>query len=284
MCNRYLLHVGFPKTASTWLQNYLQQSQKINYIGKHVGGPRWCSEEVKSIRSSLQGLIEPYTTEQVNKIIENNLEVDPKLPFVLSDEILAKPWKNNPNWVIEYAQLLNLYFPGAQILLTVRKQSDIACSLYRKHVEKFGIQSMSMRQWFEEGAGSQDINFWNRWNFLDYYEGLSRYFTENITVIPYEMMKVDTEQYCSIITDFFGIDDIVLRSDVTVNEVNFKTNSTKIIKMLFKPYLWNKIKREIKTKPDYDQDLISEINEQFCENNNKLADLVDVELQKYGYY
>ena len=282
--DRYLLHVGFPKTASTWLQHYLQESQRINYIGKHAGGKRWKSEEIKSIRTSLQGLREPYSFTEVHKIISDTIEVNPELPLVLSDEVLAKPWKDKTNWTIEYAQLLNMYFPGGKILLTVRKQSDIACSLYRKHVEEHGLASMTMRDWFNQGAGSQDIDFWHRWDLLAYYQGLAKFFDGNITVIPYEMMKSAKAEYCSLITGFFEIDDVDLKIEKPVNQMSFQTNYWQVIKMLLKPRYWHQIKQELKVKPRYDLDLIQTIDEHFSDNNKELARLANINLAVYSYY
>ena len=284
MSSRYLLHVGFPKTASTWLQHYLQDSQRINYIGKHAGGKRWRSEQIKSVRTSLQGLQTPYTFSEVQKIIAETIVVNPELPFVLSDEVLAKPWKDKPNWPNEYAQLLSTYFPEGQILLTVRKQSDIACSLYRKHVEEFGLASMSMREWFDSGAGSQDVDFWRRWDLLEYYQGLHQFFGDRILIVPYEMMKTAPAEYCSIITDFFEINDIELKIEKPVNQVSFRSDYKQLFKMLIQPKYWSQLKQAIKIKPRYDEALIQSIDEYFANKNRELSRLSSVDLEKYDYY
>lgn len=284
MSFRYLLHVGFPKTASTWLQYYLQESQRINYIGKHVDKDRWASEEMKSVRTSLQGLREPYSFSEVQDIIEKTIKVNPELPFVLSDEVLAKPWKDNPEWSTDYARLLHTYFPDAKILLTIRKQSDIACSLYRKHVQNYGLASLSMKEWFDSGAGSHDVDFWRRWDLLEYYQGLTTFFSGSITVIPYEMMRSAKEEYCSMITQFFDIEDVALKIEKPVNQVNFQTNYHQILRMLLRPKLWRKVRQEIKVKPRYDMDLLQSIDEYFFESNKELARFANIDLKCFGYY
>ncbi len=284
MNTRYLLHIGFPKTASTWLQYYLQESSNINYIGKHAGGSRWKSENIKNVRASLQGLRPAYTYDEVNQIIHDTIDVNLDLPFVLSDEVLAKPWRDNSNWATEFSKRLYRYFPEGEVLLTVRKQSDIACSLYRKYVEENGLQSLNMKQWFESGAGSNDIDFWKRWDCLDYYQGLMNFFDGRITVVPYEMTQSFPENYCSIINDFFGIDDVDLSIKKRVNKVSFDTDYVQVLKMLARPRYWGGIKQAIKIKPKYDERLIQLIDDGFEKNNRQFAQIANLDLQSYGYY
>lgn len=281
---RYLLHVGFPKTASTWLQYYLQESTRINYIGKHAGRERWQSEEIKSVRSSLQGLKVPYSHAEVDQIIHATIKVDPNLPIVLSDEVLAKPWKDNDDWAAEFSKLLFEYFPGGKVLLTVRRQSDIACSLYRKYVEKNGMNSLSMAQWFESGAGSQDVDFWRRWNLLNYYKGLIQFFDDEITVLPYEMMKLSKGEYCSEITDFFDIKDVDVTVKKQINQVSFKTDYVQVLKLMSRPKYWKNVKESIKVKPKYDSRLIESINDHFAQSNHEFAQMVGIDLKSYDYY
>ena len=282
---KYILHVGFPKTASTWLQHHLQNSRKINYIGKHAGQARWKNDEIKNVRASLQGgCKDEYSFEQVNNIINDMMDVNPDYPIVLSDEILAKPWKNYPMWSEEFAKRLFRYFPESKILLTVRKQSSTACSLYRKYVEGLGLESLDMLEWFESGAGSSDINFWDRWNLLKYYNSLNKFFHGNVTVLPYEMMKDDSFEYCQAIQQFFGILDIEISMEEKINKASFHNDYFQLFKFLLRPNHWQNIKKNIKIKPVYDNNLLETIDAHFMEDNRELSKLCGIDLSKYNYF
>ena len=141
-----------------------------------------------------------------------------------------------------------------------------------------------MREWFDSGAGSNDVSFWDRWDLLKYYQGLDKFFHGNIRVVPYEMMKDSKQEYCSVVSDFFAIDDVQLKIEKTVNEANFQTNYWQVFKLLSRPKYWSNVKQEIKRKPRYDDVLIRQIDEHFQEDNKHLAELTNIELANYGYY
>ncbi len=279
------LHVGFPKTATTWLQHHLQESQSINYVGKYYGvKDRWASDTFFHVWKSLKGLAPQVDSLQVIEAMKAVSEQQPEKPIVLSDEVLAKPWKDDPLWAPKFAQRLHDYFPNAKILLTLRNQSGIACSLYRKYVENNGVSSRPMREWLDSGAGSIDVDFWNRWELLGLYQALNEVFGGNVRAIPYERLKRDTENYCDDIAGFFGLQSSELSVKRQLNKPAFKTDYAVLFRSIIDPRLWGNVPKNIKVEPKYDQMLLAEIKKHFEGKNRQLSELTSLSLGDYGYF
>ena len=280
-----LLHVGFPKTATTWLQYILQNSENIIYIGKINGiNERWCSAIFNDVRLSLRSDGPKVGLKKLEDEIHKISDENPGKPIVLSDEVLAKPWKGDKKWVEKFSQTLYEYFPEAKLLLTLRRQSDIASSLYRKHVSINGISSMSMRKWFDNGGGSSDITFEERWNLLNLYEGLLQFYPDSISIIPYEMMKVDVNTFCKELSDFFKLKPSELKFEKEYNVSGFKTNYYEVFRALVDPRSWAELNKSIKIKPKYDRSVLSEINTHFNDSNRQLSLISGLDLNGYGYF
>ena len=280
-----LLHVGFPKTATTWLQYILQNSENIIYIGKFNGNnERWCSAIFNDVRLSLRSDGPKVGLKKLEDEIHKISDANPGKPIVLSDEVLAKPWKDDKKWIEQFSRTLYEYFPEAKLLLTLRRQSDIASSLYRKHVSINGISSMPMRKWFDNGGGSSDITFEERWNLLNLYEGLLQFYPDSISIIPYEMMKADVNTFCKELSDFFKLKPSELQFEKEYNVSGFKTNYYEVFRALVDPRYWAELNKSIKIKPKYDQSVLSEINTHFNDSNRQLSLISGLDLNGYGYF
>ncbi len=280
-----LLHVGFPKTATTWLQHILQDNQHVNYLGKYYGVTnRWQSEVFNDVIVSLRGMGPKVDAQRLDDAILEAWDANPGKPIIISEEVLAKPWKGDGEWVEKFSQLLHGYFPEAKVLLTLRRQSDIACSMYRKYVSINGLQSQSMRQWFESGGGSINVNFWDRWNLLNLYHGLDQEFSNNLTVIPYESMKLDSNKFCNDIACFFNIDPAEFKVSDEYNVSAFQTDFVRLFRSCIDPRLWSNVMQNIKLKPKYDDRIIADIKSYFDDSNHRLAIRSGLDLAQYDYY
>lgn len=105
--NNFVLHLGFPRTATTWLQANLTQHPDILYLGRFNNGlrdeNRWLSSEVYSFWRHLKNdkvLVKEDKSllyEQIRELAGDVRQTKVRT-IAFSEETLAKPWLDYPNW------------------------------------------------------------------------------------------------------------------------------------------------------------------------------------------
>lgn len=148
MNKKILLHIGYPKTATTTFQEHvfknLHQTGKINYLGRNSIKSNKFEGEDYAIELRKKGLFD--------KSISCNYTLHPRLLNVISDENLLMlnsinkiQYKSESDW----KHMLNTVFSliedfEIEILVTLRKQSDLIFSLFVQkykflYAEKTGV-------------------------------------------------------------------------------------------------------------------------------------------------
>lgn len=131
---RFIVHVGYPKTATTTLQVGLYESSGlVHYLGKYIPSHRYADER-------LHGLIETLVTGYERDFIEARGPLTDVLrdwqalagdrPTVLSYENFLHPWATDPGLI---ARRLGAVAPHAHILVVLREQTALLTSFYRWH-------------------------------------------------------------------------------------------------------------------------------------------------------
>ena len=134
MKKKLLLHIGYPKTATTTLQENvfknLHQAGKINYLGRNSIKSNKFEGEDYAIKLRKKGLYD--------KNISCNYKFHSKLLNVISDENILMlssinkiQYKSKSDWKHMLNTVLSLFEDiEIQILVTLRKQSDLIFSLF----------------------------------------------------------------------------------------------------------------------------------------------------------
>lgn len=190
------IHVGFPKTATTWLQSRIFPVHKgiVYENGDAVFGgvPRDMQPE-DEIREHLA-----------------SLRRRTKSPVLFSFEALTGmclPTRKEGNMrrtPHEMAEALKRIVPDAHILLTIREQGDMLESTYRQYV--FGGYAMTP-------AKALDETDWVRL-FLDYNELVRTYEllfgNENVWVGTYEQIRSSPQDFLDELFTYMGVSKIEL--------------------------------------------------------------------------
>lgn len=197
-----LVHVGYPKTASTWLQGqvFLRPDSGFHSIPPLEILEHLLLRDVMSfdVDAALRSF-EPHLREARNR----------RLVPLLSNEILVgDPIQGGRYWGMTVAERLHQLFPSARILIVIREQLSMLLSSYRQHVRVGGTATL-------EGFVHRDAGFDAvcRLEFFEYDRMIATYQRlfgrQAVLVLPYELLRQSTEGFVEPIMRLVGLDDSV---------------------------------------------------------------------------
>lgn len=219
------LHVGFPKTGTTFLQEVCFPHLK----GVHAVIQRYPSPPTGMIKR-LWRLAEAYplfidmdeNRAEVNRFVEGI--TDGKL--LISSERLVGDilWTFHDH--VRVTDGLHDLFPSARIILTIRRQDDFLESLYRMYVKSYFYPTIDgflcytdgqFRDWIRPPLVFPSINVW-RLNYHVYAQNYAAAFgRKNVTVLPYELLRDDPERFHTALAEFMAIEPYFPRDSTIVN-------------------------------------------------------------------
>lgn len=217
-----LIHIGYPKAGSSYLQDWFSKHPSFLYKFNSVAG----FNNLHELASYAQ------TTNRVHEC------------FVASSEDLTV-WKGNidivglkyvPYDIVGYqkkaCQVLFKIFPSAKVLIITRGFESMLKSIYSESVLAGCIQTFEE---FQEENGNILSLFYD-YNFVI---GLYRqaFKKENVITLPYELLRENPEEFLRMIEDVVGIKERFAFSTEKVNpslSANLMNTYRKISKMLYK--------------------------------------------------
>ena len=156
-----IVHIGYHKTATTFLQNVVFPTIKgVNYVDYQN-----CAEQFKDLYSS--------NTLWFNSRVKEQFKIQANGLYSL-EELVGSMGTGTYNYEIAQ-RLKDVGFK--KVILTIRRQDKMVESIYRQHIQIGGI--------LKPYSFITEPNFF-RWSYLDYYALIERYAqlfgTENIPV------------------------------------------------------------------------------------------------------
>ena len=204
-----LIHIGYHKTASTWLQKSIFQSTngffqpfKLRELYNCLILPNALSFDYRKAKRSLEA--------RTNSKPENNLSQ------VLSHERLSGDPFTGSRDAKDIANRVHTIFPEAKILILVREQFDLISSLYKTYVLHGGkakldaflkTQCDEVNQWFDHRTYCYD-------KLITHY--IEMFGRENVLVVAYEELKNDNQGFYNDLCEFVGIPQGTLESRAIV--------------------------------------------------------------------
>jgi hypothetical protein len=204
-----VLHVGYPKTATTSMQvGLFEKSGQFNYLGKFLPDHNFKTADLLDLVWSCQthGRAQwRATRDRLKGAVAAAIGKDRKLP-VLSTENMIHPWSQSPDVV---AARLKEIFPEARVVMVIREQVSLLHSWYRWHggygqylfVNKF-IDEMcefplSLNDWMHYQFRAPDRNVIG---CLDYDDVTAAYAEQygagNVHVLCFEQLRRDPRTFC----------------------------------------------------------------------------------------
>jgi hypothetical protein len=207
-----LLHVGYPKTASTWLQRYLFSWPGTGMRGLGKEGRRHPVRELVRIQpfefdaADFRSRFEPLL---------GAIGADGLLPVLSFERLSGHPFSGGHD-AKELAQRLKDVFPEAKVLIVIREQRSMVVSTYKWYVIKGG--PCTLRRFVKSpSSGSRRVPWFNLEQF-EYHRLIQHYrmlFGDDaVHVMPFERFVRDPQAFVSELAEFAGvtIDDELLEA------------------------------------------------------------------------
>lgn len=183
MPQRLLIHIGYHKTATTWMQRLL-------FLPVHGYHPLANHDQVSDHITAPHGL--RFDPTRMQRLIAEGLAAVPpnSVPVVSSELLCGNPFFGGRESEV-YAERLQAIAPDARILISIRSQMQLLPSVYMQYVSRGG--TMSCRQFFERqiplGYFGFDAQHFEYDRLVARYQTL--FGTENVYVLPQESLKAD---------------------------------------------------------------------------------------------
>ncbi|MBA3492053.1 MAG: sulfotransferase [Rubrobacteraceae bacterium] len=191
---RPLLHIGYHKTGTTWLQRHVFGDAGSGF--SQLGG----AQRLIAVNAF------DFRPKRIRKQMERKMGLAQGLVPVLSSERLSgEPHFGGYDSEI-IADRLAAVFPNARILIVVREQMSMFLSIYKEYIRRGG--AASLRQYL---ATPRD-GYWMpqfRFEFLEYHRLIGYYQhhfgAESVMVLPYELLRARPGRFLGMIGEFVGV-------------------------------------------------------------------------------
>jgi hypothetical protein len=205
--HRPLIHVGYPKTATTWLQNEILADQTLGF---NRFDPSLLGHVVSSFIIPNPYTFDPEVARSTN-LFDNraNPPADHLLPVITYELLIGNPLGRSYHGY-QVAHRLHATFPGAKIFISIREQKSMALSLYREYLKQGGvhdIESFIGKRQHDPGFRPHcDPDFFLYDQPVELYQSL--FGKEQVLVLPYELLRSRPKEYLKKFTDFCGTPEI----------------------------------------------------------------------------
>lgn len=299
-----LLHIGYIKTATTYLQNRIFSDRSFG-MGL-AGGEANRSYLIKWLRTDDQYLFDPGKVAAVMSQLEAPLRSEGLVPVWSEETLLGNPITRHYDgaWTLTKLQALN---KPLKILITVRRQADLCLSAYREYLK---LNRHTLRDFIGTGKEPRSYMPIMSPEYLCFDVAVEKYIDafgpEKVLVLPQELLRLDPNDF---ITKLGAFVNILAPPPVPMQEHNVglgatALNAARYLNAFFvRSPLGNdvslaervsrKAQRSInwmvpKRMDDLWEARWRQIIEQryqglFSESNARLQAMIDIDLAKFGY-
>jgi hypothetical protein len=303
-----VIHIGFPKTATTTLQNHLfAKHPGIHYLGKP-----YRDDDLKGmIRDLVMQESTVYNADNLEQYINKHLAQERetgKKVFLISDETFVSAAKVRDKGVV--AHRLKDLFAAEKILVTIRNQMDAVKSGYigggrllRNVPGKYKNMIVSFKDWLEISKNMYHGDFVRNvvyFNTIDYYTRL--FGKENICILLFEDFVKNTDEFIGKLSLFLDIDfetsrgliqsahenKRISRVDFQIetlrSKLGFMRNVTPIVKFMNGVRkIWGALGTDRRSDVEIPEEWYQQLWDLYKEGNRKLMEKFQLPLDQYGY-
>ena len=217
-----ILHIGFHKSASTFLQKNLFPALPVNYLF-FAGSNN--NREILDYAESTSGFDPGVIHEWVNRELLKKYNTVERTTTILSHEELSGH-PHGYDEICPYATARNLKraFPQARVLIVIRNQWDYLASLYAFRVLRVGHESRSFERFVNEEGAKGLFNHLAYHQLVEYYHRL--FGADHVLVLPMELLFRSPQEFCGQIRTFMHLPEEEINRQ---GPINATTKSTFIL-------------------------------------------------------
>jgi hypothetical protein len=205
---RHLIHVGYPKAGSTYLQEWFAKHPQLRYATGGLAGYRtvyeMCHADARPYRyhvTSSEGLSAPHPA--MGSFRTRGVgDLDAALDRL-------------PERQAEVCATLRALYPGSRILVVTRGFRAMVYSGYSQYVRTGGALDLgAVCAAHVERCATDDRHHLNYDHLIGLYA--EAFGEENVIVLPYELLRDDERRFVAVLEERLGIDHF----DAEIGRVN----------------------------------------------------------------
>ena len=191
-----LVHIGYHKTGTTWLQNYVFNNREFGFVSPM---PTKDMMDLIVLPNALDFL--PDVSEAgITRFLRSH-EIEDLTPVFSNERFSGHPHSGGYDSSM-IADRLRTLFPGAGILICIREQKKVILSCYNQYIKKGGAISISSYLNVSDRTRVPlfDFRHFMYHRLIDYYQKI--FGRDRVLVLPYELFTQDSFDYVSRIIEF----------------------------------------------------------------------------------
>ena len=313
-----LIHIGYHKTGTTWLQNMLftTENNVFEPISKTRKGHSSLARHF--VYDDERYCLSPFDLNQarIQKEIENvkrsKHKFEQKIPVISHERLSGNPHSGGFD-AKKIASMLKKTFPNARILIVIREQKSFILSNYFQYLSIGGAYSLN-KYLNTKYDGRRPLFSPSHIKYLplinEYY---NLFGMNNVLVLPYEMFRDEPLLFIARIGDFLNV-KIDVKEELLNKKLNIKSHEFVMYYMRFLNYfrrsssvnnyssMSNKYTRKLASalfatvctlfparldtalKNRLEKQIYNYAADRYVESNKELSKLLEVDLSLYGYY
>ena len=294
--NKSIIHIGFPRCASTFLQvKYFPYVKKMLYLGKpHKNEFNLAMKELNYLDS------EPYLDSKAPEVLKKYLK---NKPFIISNEGISL--EENGTVITQdpaiIASRLKEVFGDSTILIIIRNQLSWIESFYLRKSQRYfyGETLKTPNEWVLKHYQSPGHGVLGRIDYFKVYKAFSKVFT-NVEVIPFEELREDSDLFLKKLSNIVN-EKVIIKNKNSINERTTKLTiwagyvhrliipgliflPLKFLPIRYKKMLIKLLNRGPKAKVVFPKKFKYLLSEIYSEGNNNLNKVKNLNLEKYNYF
>lgn len=199
-----LLHIGYPKTGSSWLQSFL-------FGNSDAGFAFLFGNNLTMRKAIIKLLVLPKPLVFDLEVCSEHFQpmrldlINKGLIPVLSHERLAGTPHSGGYDSKELASRLAGIFPEGKVLIIIRNQKSMIVSAYKQYVRNGGV--CSLRRYLQPPYLDGRIPLFD-FDYFEYHRLIRHYLnlfgSSNVLVLPYELFREEPKEFVLKIIQFSG--------------------------------------------------------------------------------
>lgn len=196
---RHLIHIGYPKAGSKFLQAWFERHPELRYATGGLGGYR----DVYELARPDDGRTYKYFVTSAEDLSSPNRSAG-DLPLDVPTEWREKQGRVKRDQA-HVCEVLRSLYPGSRILIVTRGFRGILMSGYSQYVRAGGQLHTSKSLAADVRADA--LGFVDEYFDFDYLIRLygEAFGRENVLVLPYELLRDDPGRFLAVLEDELGL-------------------------------------------------------------------------------
>lgn len=313
-----LIHIGYHKTGSSWLQNMLFTANNKIFEPLSIKDKGHSSLAKYFIYDEDGYCLSPFDfnqakiREEIENIVSNQQKLDNKIPVISHERLSGNPHSGGFD-AKKIAFMLNQTFPYAKILIVIREQKSFILSSYFQYLHKGGTHNLHkyLNKKYDGKIPYFSPSHIKYLPLIDEYRNL--FGTNNVLILPYEMFRDEPLIFVTRIGDFLNT-SLDIKEEVFDSKINVKSNELvmyymrslnhfrkssslnnyspmsnkftgklanaflKGTSLLYPAGLDTALKNRLKSQIE------NYVADRYIASNKEIGKLLDIDLSRYGYY